>query len=186
MLTHWALSSLPSYLSTVVEDKDLVKLLKKGTSSVSEFGAAAVLVSDKVDMPSAARAIGYKYRDRIAFGYIWSEKSTGLLQRLGVEKEKVPSLIVFCDGDESRTVRYDNDSFKFEDLDKFLETFKSPATCAHVRPQHMEIDVNSVDVSKMKLGELKRVIASYGANCDDCIEKSDFVKKVQALVSISA
>ena len=80
---------------------------------------------------------------------------------------------------------YAGESFKMDAIDKFLASFKSGEACAGVRAEVVEIDP-AQDVSKMKLGELKRVIASYGAECDGCIEKTDFVKKVQALVASAA
>merc|ERR1712178_201013 len=146
-----------------------------------------LIVSVKADMPAIARAIGYKYRGRISFGYAWKEKAKSLLQRLGLKSVEAPYLIIFCGGDESRTVPYTGESFKFKELDSFLEQFsnkdqkKIGGLCSTIQPKPpMKLDA-STDVSKMKLGELKRVIASYGSNCDGCIEKSDFVRKVKSL-----
>lgn len=188
-IKHWALSHLPSYLSQLQNDKDLVKLLGKAAPQANgsaaadaSWGAAAVIISDKVDMPAIARGIGYKYRGRIPFGYVWSQKATGLLQRLGVSQDQVPYLVVFCGGDESRPSVYGKSSFKFEAISSFLDSFKDSSTCARVKPQVIKLEEGK-DVGKMKLGELKRVIASYGADCDGCIEKSDFVAKVRSLVA---
>lgn len=185
-IKHWALSNLPSYLSQLQNDADLGRLMKKGVMpSEAEWGAVGIIVSDKVDIPSVARAVGYKYRNRIPFGYIWSQKHSGLMQRLGLDPAKVPQLVIFCDGVESRRVVYEGTSFKLDAIDAFLGDFKGAEACAGVKAEVVKIDAGQ-DVSKMKLGELKRVIASYGAECDGCIEKSDFVRKVQSLVASAA
>jgi hypothetical protein len=37
----------------------------------------------------------------------------------------------------------------------------------------------AADPSKMTLKQLRQVLAKRGVSCDGCIEKSDFVKKVE-------
>lgn len=42
------------------------------------------------------------------------------------------------------------------------------------------------DISKLKISQLKQLLKDRGDDCLDCLEKSDFVRKVQHLVAASA
>ncbi len=41
------------------------------------------------------------------------------------------------------------------------------------------MDLSAVDVAKLKIGDLKKVIRDEGLDCSDCAEKGDFVRVVQ-------
>jgi hypothetical protein len=44
----------------------------------------------------------------------------------------------------------------------------------------------NTDVTKMTLKQLRQVLAKRGVACEGCIEKSDFLKKVQDTAHIKA
>lgn len=44
-----------------------------------------------------------------------------------------------------------------------------------------EIDLNSVDLKKLKVRDLKKILSKWGENCDGCLEKTDFIKRIQEL-----
>jgi hypothetical protein len=42
------------------------------------------------------------------------------------------------------------------------------------------MDLSKVEVSKLKIGDLKKVIRDENLDCSDCSEKGDYVRVVQA------
>lgn len=40
------------------------------------------------------------------------------------------------------------------------------------------IDVNSVDLNKLRVKELKKILNTWGEDCRGCAEKYDFVSKI--------
>lgn len=43
------------------------------------------------------------------------------------------------------------------------------------------IDLQTVDLKKLKVVELKRILKERGVACDGCFEKSEFIKKVEEI-----
>lgn len=43
------------------------------------------------------------------------------------------------------------------------------------------IDLKTADLKKLKVRDLKKVLDSWGENCDGCIEKSEFIKRIEDL-----
>lgn len=44
-----------------------------------------------------------------------------------------------------------------------------------------QIDLNVVDLKKLKVRDLKKILSDWDENCDGCIEKSDFIKQIEEL-----
>lgn len=43
------------------------------------------------------------------------------------------------------------------------------------------IDVKTVDLKKLKVRDLKKILSDWDEACDDCIEKGDFIKRIELL-----
>ena len=43
------------------------------------------------------------------------------------------------------------------------------------------IDLKTVDLKKLKVRDLKKVLSDWDESCDDCIEKADFIKRIEQL-----
>jgi len=43
------------------------------------------------------------------------------------------------------------------------------------------IDLKTVDLKKLKVKELKKILAGWGERCDGCLEKPDFIKRIEDL-----
>ncbi|OQR70176.1 mesencephalic astrocyte-derived neurotrophic factor-like [Tropilaelaps mercedesae] len=41
------------------------------------------------------------------------------------------------------------------------------------------IDLKAVDVKKLKIRDLKKILSDFEESCDGCVEKSEFIKKVE-------
>lgn len=44
-----------------------------------------------------------------------------------------------------------------------------------------QIDLKSVDLNKLKVRDLKKILNDWDEVCDGCIEKGDFIKRIEAL-----
>lgn len=43
------------------------------------------------------------------------------------------------------------------------------------------IDLKNVDLKKLKVRDLKKILSSWDERCDGCIEKSEFIKRIEQL-----
>ncbi|CAF4900730.1 unnamed protein product [Pieris macdunnoughi] len=44
-----------------------------------------------------------------------------------------------------------------------------------------QIDLNNVDLKKLKVRDLKKILNDWDENCDGCLEKTDFIKRIEEL-----
>ncbi|XP_076181663.1 mesencephalic astrocyte-derived neurotrophic factor [Ptiloglossa arizonensis] len=47
-----------------------------------------------------------------------------------------------------------------------------------------QIDVNTVNLKKLKVRDLKKILNDWDETCDGCIEKTDFIKRIEELKPI--
>ncbi|KAH8418450.1 hypothetical protein KR009_004277 [Drosophila setifemur] len=60
--------------------------------------------------------------------------------------------------------------------------FHSKIALAHQRSfAEKQIDLNSVDLKKLKVRDLKKILNDWDEGCDGCLEKSDFIKRIEEL-----
>lgn len=45
----------------------------------------------------------------------------------------------------------------------------------------VEIDLKTVNLKKLKVRDLKRILNDWGEDCDGCIEKSDYIQRIEQL-----
>lgn len=44
-----------------------------------------------------------------------------------------------------------------------------------------QIDLNTVDLKKLKVKDLKKILNDWDETCDGCLEKPDFIKRIEEL-----
>jgi len=44
-----------------------------------------------------------------------------------------------------------------------------------------QIDLNAVDLKKLKVRDLKKILNDWDETCDGCLEKTDFIKRIEEL-----
>lgn len=44
-----------------------------------------------------------------------------------------------------------------------------------------QIDLNNVDLKKLKVRDLKKILNDWDETCDDCLEKGDYIKRIEQL-----
>lgn len=45
-----------------------------------------------------------------------------------------------------------------------------------------QVDLTTVDLKKLKVKELKKILEEWGESCKGCVEKSDFIRKINELM----
>ncbi|XP_060818847.1 mesencephalic astrocyte-derived neurotrophic factor homolog [Bombus pascuorum] len=46
-----------------------------------------------------------------------------------------------------------------------------------------QIDIDTVDLKKLKVRDLRKILSDWDETCDGCIEKTDFIKRIEELKS---
>jgi len=46
------------------------------------------------------------------------------------------------------------------------------------------LDWNNINLKKMRVKELKKILSDWGETCDGCLEKGDFIKRIEQLKSV--
>lgn len=44
-----------------------------------------------------------------------------------------------------------------------------------------QIDLNNVDLKKLKVRDLKKILNDWDESCNDCLEKGDYIKRIETL-----
>ncbi|KAL0279782.1 UNVERIFIED_CONTAM: hypothetical protein PYX00_001266 [Menopon gallinae] len=47
-----------------------------------------------------------------------------------------------------------------------------------------QIDLSTVDLKKLKVRDLKKILSDWDEDCDGCLEKTDFIKRIEELKPI--
>ncbi|KAM3964409.1 LOW QUALITY PROTEIN: mesencephalic astrocyte-derived neurotrophic factor [Aphomia sociella] len=64
--------------------------------------------------------------------------------------------------------------------DKICEKLKKDAQICDLRFDK-QIDLKNVDLKKLKVRDLKKILNDWDEVCDGCIEKTDFIKRIEEL-----
>ncbi|OQV24305.1 putative Mesencephalic astrocyte-derived neurotrophic factor-like protein [Hypsibius exemplaris] len=68
-------------------------------------------------------------------------------------------------------------------VDKVCERLRKKDTQICDLKYEKELDWSTLDINKLKVKDLKKILGDWGEDCKGCAEKSDFVKKVQEVKS---
>lgn len=49
-------------------------------------------------------------------------------------------------------------------------------------PPDKQIDLSTVDLKKLRVKELKKILDDWGETCKGCAEKSDYIRKINELM----
>jgi len=65
--------------------------------------------------------------------------------------------------------------------DKICESLKKKDSQICELRYEKTIDFKTVDLKKLKVRDLKKILNDWDEDCDGCIEKSDFIKRIEEL-----
>ncbi len=176
-IRDWALASLPmDHVRVLRDDEALQGFLKASqTTSVARWSVGVVLLTDKSTTSALYKSLAMRYKGRIAFGEVRRKSSTVVSQFGEAGAEGGSRLVAICGGDVRFTVPFEGE-MKNSDLVKWLNGFYSSDRCMDTMGGGDALDRATVE--KMKVGVLKQLLRSKNAECEDCIERKDFVARV--------
>lgn len=66
----------------------------------------------------------------------------------------------------------------------FPEVFSNSCVCVFCCGPHVDkqLDLTTVDLKKLKVKDLKKILEEWGESCKGCAEKSDFIRKITELM----
>jgi len=109
--------------------------------------------------------------------------------------DKIPSLVVFCDGDFKRSIVGDkkewmDDGAKPSDWsEQWLMEHANREYCDRKMQTREIVGAAidpSMDFSKMRVAKLKAMLAANNVSCQLCVEKGDFVKALKDFAASGA
>lgn len=50
-----------------------------------------------------------------------------------------------------------------------------------IHPLEKQIDLSAVDLKKLKVRDLKKILNDWDETCDGCIEKTDYIRRIEEL-----
>ncbi|CAG9831668.1 unnamed protein product [Diabrotica balteata] len=65
--------------------------------------------------------------------------------------------------------------------DKICEKLKKKDAQICELRYDVEIDLKTVDLKKLKVRDLKKILNDWGEDCEGCIEKSEYLKRIEEL-----
>ena len=73
---------------------------------------------------------------------------------------------------------------------KMADNFPTDKICEHLKSRDSQIceirekkpiDLKTVDLKKLKVADLKRILKERGESCEGCFEKAEFIKRIEAI-----
>ncbi len=183
-IRDWALALLPmDHVRVLSDDEALQGFLKASqTTRVARWSVGVVLLTDKGTTSALYRSLSMRYKGRIAFGEV-RRKSSAVVSQFGeTGAEEGSRLVAVCGGDVRFTVPFKGE-MKNSELVKWLNGFYNSERCIDAMGGGDGLDRATVET--MKVGVLKALLRSNDAQCDDCIERKDYVARVIDVLGLS-
>jgi len=185
-LWNWAHDQLPSTQLTPLsprrpETLDAWLAGPCAQPAVVDGGACVLFMHRDAVTQAWLKSLSFFWRGRIPMGEAKGHGVEAMAARLGVTR--IPAAAALCGGDSRRVLEAPapTDRAKMEAWVAGLGT-----ACASVAPREKPTLAPGTDFGKLKVGELRALLASRGVSCTLCAEKSDFVREVQALAEAEA
>ncbi|KAJ7999326.1 hypothetical protein DPEC_G00193220 [Dallia pectoralis] len=67
-------------------------------------------------------------------------------------------------------------------VDKICEKLKKKDSQICELKYDKQVDLSTVDLKKLKVKDLKKILEEWGESCKGCAEKSDFIRKIDELM----
>lgn len=179
-LSDWATGLIGSAVTSVRKEAELAAFLgqcggagaKRGAKGGSAaWGVCLLLLSDKGSVPSLWKALSVAFKGKAALGFVGPD-AKAVLSELGPAAAGA-KVVTVCNGD-LRTAEAYAGALKSAQLQRHISGYASGSKCA----AQVVLDA-STDLAKMKVSQLKTLIAAKGVDCTGCLEKADYVGALQ-------
>jgi len=127
------------------------------------------------------KSLSFFWRGRVPMGEAKGHGVEELAAKLGVTR--MPAAVALCGGDPQRVLEAPKPTER-EAVESWVAGLERACPGVVVR-EKPSLSVGT-DFGKLKVGELRALLASRGAACTLCAEKADFVREVKALAEAEA
>ncbi|KFM25328.1 Putative protein disulfide-isomerase [Auxenochlorella protothecoides] len=172
-LKDFALGLLPSDVPSVSSPAQLEAFLKPSPA----WGVSVLLFTTKQQPGALARSLSLRFKGKVAIAEVPST-AKGMVERFNISS--FPAVVAVCGGDAGTTIRHTGD-MKSEALAKFVLSFRDGSRCIEAIQLTPETDLN-----KFKVAQLKKLLASKGVTCPECLEKVDYLHRVQEVFGLAS
>ena len=205
-LAAWALEQLPAAQLAPLSARrpetldaflsgPCAKAVAKAKASGGGGDAACFVVLHREEAtPPWLKALSFHHRLSAGFAEARGPGADGLAARLlAGEAVAMPTVVAACGGDATRTLAMPpprgaapGASLRRADVETFVEHVLRGGACAKaVARERPVLDVGK-DYGRMRIAELRGLLATRGDACAGCVEKSDFVAAVLRLAAAEA
>eukprot|EP00210_Caulerpa_lentillifera_P003054 g2916.t1 len=176
-LEKWAISLIPHNVANVSNKRKMEEVLKRCMAGRGQDKASwkvcVFLFTEKKETSALYKSLSFMYKDRIAFAEV-TGKSSIFDSQFNVTSR--PSMFAVCNG-ELRTIELFQKKMNPDRIRTFLNTFAGGRKC------NKAIIINSEqDVDLLTAAQLREILREKGVDCEGCVEKSDYVKRVKEVI----
>jgi len=152
-----------------------------GGPDAAPAGACVLFLHRDAVTQAWLKSLSFYWRGKVPMGEAKGHGVETLAAKLGVTR--LPAAVALCGGDTRRVLEAPAPTAR-----EAMETWVSglATACVAVTAREKPTLSPGADFSKMKVGELRALLASRGVSCTLCAEKSDFVREVTALAAAEA
>ena len=186
---EWAFENLPSKAESIRKPEMFTKFREKHCPEGQGVKSVCVLYfNNKQTTPNWLKIASYnvgKVHKEVKFADVRAPNNQISLM---FDVDKIPSLVVFCDGDFKRSVVGEKKEW-MDDAAKPSD-WSEPWLMEHANREYCDRKMRtrdivgttidpSMDFSKMRVAKLKAMLAANNVSCQLCVEKGDFVKALK-------
>lgn len=181
LLQTFVQQNIPADIANVRRVQTATEMLAAGKRHKKP---CALLFTAKYDTSALYKSMAHSFKDVMKFGEV---RATNLVVSDKYAVGKYPTLLVFCNGDESQVVEYHGE-FKAKEIRDFLSSVKDNKACLAAAKvskrspprQKPKIDL-TMDFQSMRVAQLKRMLDEQAEECVGCVEKADYIRKLKAV-----
>lgn len=198
-LRAWALEQLPGSAVTplsprrpetldafLAEAGPCAKAARKRLAAAAALGEEAEELSDapcfvvlhrEAATPPWLKALAFGLRARTALAEARGPGVELVAGRLGLGEARAPAVIAVCGGDVARTLAAPGagEALSRDRVETFVEHTLHSRACRGVAARVKPPLSTATDYGRLRIAELRALLASRDDRCDGCVEKGDFV-----------
>eukprot|EP01024_Parvocaulis_polyphysoides_P040237 TRINITY_DN36561_c0_g3_i5.p1 TRINITY_DN36561_c0_g3~~TRINITY_DN36561_c0_g3_i5.p1 ORF type:complete len:313 (-),score=52.23 TRINITY_DN36561_c0_g3_i5:136-1002(-) len=177
-MQNFVLKLVPNKVFHIKKQSQIEDFLKRcsgagKTSDKADWDVCVIHFSAKKDTPALWKSLSSQYASKIAFGEV-RHADQKLSNEFNVTN--FPTILAVCNGDR-KSVEVHVGEMKSGAIKRFLEKFSGGKKCR----SSIRLD-SSTDFTKLKVSQLRSILIDHGIPCNDCLEKSDFVKRLNEYI----
>ncbi|CAM9503524.1 unnamed protein product [Chrysoparadoxa australica] len=188
-IRKFALDGMPALVHNALRP---AQLQEWAASAKRDWGVAAVVLTSKFDTSPLLKALAYQFRQHVPFAEV---RGSNLQISTLFDVSSYPSLIMLCKGPTKDFpgpfVRYEG-KFEAAALSKYIASFEGGKKCKAAVAAYKENKKASgaaalltpgTDYGKLRTKQLREVLAELGEDCVGCVEKEEYVARVQQVLA---